>query len=229
MCAPGVGANGADVVRPYTPISSNEMRGKFQLLIKRYEGGLVSSFIHSLPVGEKVQFKHVAFNIKLQYPFKMPLTKKPLRTISMIAGGTGITPMYQALQQLLRSGAGDRAEVVLLYGNRTEEDILLRQALQEYVQHDSAYLKTFNYVEVLSRERYGSASASASAWQGERGRIDEAMIKKYCFPPSSDTCVFVCGPSAMYDDCCGPRSDKELQAGTVLHRLGYTSAMVYKV
>jgi cytochrome-b5 reductase len=122
MCAPGVGANGADVVRPYTPISSNEMRGKFQLLIKRYDGGLVSSFIHSLPVGEKVQFKHVAFNIKLQYPFKMPLTKKPLtkkpltkkplRTISMIAGGTGITPMYQALQQLLRSGAGGRTEVV---------------------------------------------------------------------------------------------------------------------
>jgi NAD(P)H-flavin reductase len=111
-----------------------------------------------------------------------------------------------------------------LYSNRTEEDILLRQALQDYVQRDSAYLKRFKYIEILSREKHGSASA----WQGERGRIDEAMIKKYCFPPSSDTCVFVCGPPAMYDGYCGSRSSKELQAGTVLHRLGYTSAMVYK-
>ena len=33
--APGIGAGGEDGVRPYTPVSSESMEGKFQLLVKR--------------------------------------------------------------------------------------------------------------------------------------------------------------------------------------------------
>jgi hypothetical protein len=43
--------------------------GKFQLLVKRYKGGCVSGFLHELPVGGAALFKHIKFNIKLQYPF----------------------------------------------------------------------------------------------------------------------------------------------------------------
>ena len=37
-----------------------------------------------------VSFKHIAFNVKRQYPFE------PARTISLVAAGTGIAPVYQA-------------------------------------------------------------------------------------------------------------------------------------
>ena len=56
--------------------------GKFELLVKRYPAwgspsfphnykppGKVSNYIHSLEVGAMVNFKHIAFNIKKQYPF----------------------------------------------------------------------------------------------------------------------------------------------------------------
>ena len=115
--APGCGPDGADAVRPYTPISDNSLVGRFELLVKRYEGGAASQYLQSLPLGSPVEFKHIKFNVKEQYPF-------PGKTsFTLIAAGTGITPMYQALGKLLHT-AGDDRKVVLLYGSRTPEDIL---------------------------------------------------------------------------------------------------------
>lgn len=45
------------------------MLGKFQLLIKRYAGAIVSNYMYKLKLGDRVQFKHIKFNVKKQYPF----------------------------------------------------------------------------------------------------------------------------------------------------------------
>jgi NAD(P)H-flavin reductase len=81
------------------------MLGRFQLIVKRYavpEGkdvaaGLMSNYIFSREIGSEVQFKHIKFNVKIPYPFTQ------YKTISMISGGTGIAPMYQALHSLLNT------------------------------------------------------------------------------------------------------------------------------
>ena len=39
--------------------------------------------------------------------------------------------MYQALQLLLAPGTSDSTAITLLYGNKTVEDILLKQELEE--------------------------------------------------------------------------------------------------
>merc|ERR1711966_633972 len=67
--APGQSKDGTDAVRPYTPISDDSMVGQFQILIKIYPDGAVSSWIASLAIGTQVAFKHIKFNCKLQYPF----------------------------------------------------------------------------------------------------------------------------------------------------------------
>lgn len=71
--------------------------------------------------------------------------------------------------------------------------------------------------------------ASTDAYAAETGWIDRAKIERHAFPPSEDTLVLVCGPPLMYSSLCGPRTDKELKEGSVLHQLGYTSAMVSKM
>lgn len=43
-----------DVFRPYTPITLKEDRGYFDLLVKKYARGSVSSYIHDLKVGQEV-------------------------------------------------------------------------------------------------------------------------------------------------------------------------------
>ena len=48
----------------------------------------MSNYLYSLNTGDEVKFKHIKFNVKIQYPFTQ------YKTISMISGGTGIAPMY---------------------------------------------------------------------------------------------------------------------------------------
>lgn len=52
------------------------------------------------------------------------------KRISMIAGGTGITPMYQVIKAVLKQ-ADDETQLALLYANQSPDDILLFEELQE--------------------------------------------------------------------------------------------------
>eukprot|EP01062_Namystynia_karyoxenos_P011650 TRINITY_DN14187_c0_g1_i1.p1 TRINITY_DN14187_c0_g1~~TRINITY_DN14187_c0_g1_i1.p1 ORF type:complete len:341 (+),score=129.50 TRINITY_DN14187_c0_g1_i1:70-1023(+) len=204
-----------DVVRPYTPISSAKEVGTFRLLIKRYPGGKVSQMIDGLSPGQTANFKHIKVNIKEQHPFRR-------KKLSMICGGTGITPIYQALQRIVETPE-HQYDVVVLDGNRTEADILLRKELDEFVAKTEGRIKI---VHVIGTSKQGEEVPAD--WKGEKGWVDEEKVKKHCFPPGDDTLIMVCGVPPLYDIFCGPRTEKELKEGTVLHKLGYTTEMVVK-
>merc|ERR1711924_547515 len=104
------------IVRPYTPVSTNAILGKFQLVVKVYAVGKMSRHLNDLPLGSSVEFKHIDKNVKIQYPFGK-------KHVTMLAGGTGITPMVQALHAILGT-SGDSTQVSMILGNRTKKDIL---------------------------------------------------------------------------------------------------------
>lgn len=58
----------------------------------------------------------------------------------MIAGGSGITPMFQVAQGILRNPL-DTTEVFLMYANVIEEDILLRKELDAWARDHWARFK----------------------------------------------------------------------------------------
>jgi len=192
--------------------------GCFDLLVKDYgENGYLSKYLcEDLLIGGEIQFKHIDFNIKIPAPFTQ-------KKIGMIAGGTGITPMIQALHAILGDGPSDQKstteEVTLLYGSRNKSDILGGDMLRRWA---SMYNEKFKHIDVLSHE------SADSDYDGERGFIDKAKIEKY-FPPASlgsDVIIFVCGPPIMYQLLCGPRNEKEVTG--ILGELGYTSSQVFK-
>lgn len=51
------GDSGKPIVRPYTPISPSDKRGELTFLIKRYDQGNASKYIHSLNVGDSLAIK----------------------------------------------------------------------------------------------------------------------------------------------------------------------------
>merc|ERR1719231_2178300 len=108
-------------------MSDPNVTGSFDLLVKRYDGGAVSQYLFSLEIGAMVEFKHISFNIKRQYPFEGK------KTISLVCAGTGITPCFQALWKLLGTPGDDR-KVVMLYGNKTVEDILMKDELDAWAK-----------------------------------------------------------------------------------------------
>mmetsp|Transcript_33501 Transcript_33501/g.68504 ORF Transcript_33501/g.68504 Transcript_33501/m.68504 type:complete len:366 (-) Transcript_33501:98-1195(-) len=259
-----------DAVRPYTPISPEAMDGKFQLLIKRYrewggprpgekEGwaihqsykppGAVSNYLHELVPGkDSVLFSHRSENIKLQYPFL------GVRRITMVAVGVGIAPMIQALEKVLDT-PGDTTQVVLLYGNRSVKDVLMREKLDAWSQEHGHRFKVVHAVgsrwanvriglkKAVKTEGFGTTiadlqkppmaedfdSLNVSASQAkELGWVGLEVIRKHAFPPANDHKVFVCGLPGVYDKLCGSREDNLLPEESALARLGFESHHVIK-
>lgn len=199
------------VVRPYTPISTNSNTGYFDLLIKDYgENGRMSTYLtEELKVGERVDFKHIEFNVKIQAPFGK-------KKIGMLVGGTGITPMIQALHAIL-GDSSDTTQVSMLYGSRVASDILGDDLLAKW----SAEHKRLKVINVLSDE------PEDSDWKGARGFIDKELIEKHMpSPDDKDSIIFICGPPVMYKIFCGPRDEKKLSG--LLAEMGYSEDQVYK-
>ena len=146
----------------------------------------------------------------------------------MLCGGTGIAPIYQALWKLLGTEGDDR-KVTLLFSNKTEKDILLKDELDAYARKFPNRFKLVNIVGDTADAAAPAGWTSTDHMTAETGWIDEAKVKAYAFPPSEDTLVFVCGVPGFYDVACGPRTTPELPEGTVLQRLGYTAGMVAKM
>jgi cytochrome-b5 reductase len=186
-----------DDVRPYTPISTNAMVGSFELLVRAYPNGALSQRLATMEVDEAMPFKHIKFNVKTQYPFSA-------KKVGMLAGGTGITPMLQALHALLGAPV-DETEVSLVYGSKTPEGILARYTLHEW---EAENFWRFKVSHVLG------------------GVIGEDHIRRHLPSPSEDCVLFVCGPDLMYNALCGPRGDPEVTG--LLKRLGYSKSQVYK-
>lgn len=212
-CILAMGGKGNDddkpFIRPYTPVSTNSMVGEFEVMVKIYEKGNLSRFMGGLKVGDEMAFKHIAPNVKKQYPFNK-------RHVGMLVGGTGITPMVQALHAILGNPADD-TKVSMLYGSQTAEHILAGETLKSW---SNKYSEQFSVVDVLSAEPEGSE------WKGQRGFINKALIEKFMPEPETSPLIFVCGPPAMYNALCGPRDQPELTG--LLAEMGYTADMVYK-
>ena len=172
----------------------------------------MSGHLKSLPIGSALEFKHIGFNVKIQAPFR------PKR-IGMLVGGTGITPMIQALHAIL-GDAGSDTKVSMLYGSRVAEDILGKEMLDSWTEKHGDRLSV---THVLSHE-----PKDGSDWEGERGFIDQDRIERLVPGPDGgeDVILFVCGPPPMYNALCGPRDEKELSG--LLAEMGYNNEQVYK-
>lgn len=108
-----------------------------------------------------------------------------LSHVGMVAGGTGITPMFQVLQAAL-ADRGDVTDFTLVYGNVTEEDILLRKALDQMAA-DHPNRLTVHYV--LDRPPPG--------WEGGSGYVTRDMLQELLPKPGPGVKVLACGPPPM--------------------------------
>lgn len=216
MNAPGQGKEGKDVAKPYNPISSNSVMGYFELLVKTYPGGAASGFAGNLKPGDKVAFKQMKAQIKKwQYPFGK-------KSITMVAGGTGIAPMFQALHPLLTT-PGDTTKIHLIYGSRTPRDIMLKAELDAMA---NSRPDRFHVTYVIG-DSADDKTAAQEGWTGELGWIDEEKVRRLAFAPEEGTVVWVCGTDDMYKSLAGSRA-AALKPGSILHTLGYTEDMVWR-
>jgi len=167
-----------EVVRSYTPVSSDVNPGYFDLLIKSYPTGNISRHLATLNIGDKMKVKGPKG--------AMVYTPNMVRHFGMIAGGTGITPMLQVVKAILRGrSSGDKTQVDLIFANVNEEDILLKQDLDKLTREDSGFRVHY----VLNNPPEG--------WTGGVGFVTADMIKERFPAAASDVKVLICGPPPM--------------------------------
>lgn len=147
-----------EVVRSYTPISSDETPGYFDLLIKSYPTGNISKHMAGLKIGQTMKVKGPKG--------AMVYVPNMVRHFGMIAGGTGITPMLQIIRAIIRGRAsGDHTEVDLIFANVNPDDILLKEDLDTLAKEDPR----FRVYYVLNNPPEG--------WNGGIGFVTAEMIK----------------------------------------------------
>jgi cytochrome-b5 reductase len=170
--------DGKTVSRSYTPVSNNADKGVLELVIKCYPDGLLTGrYLAGLEVGDEVQFR----GPKGAMRYRPGLCKK----IGMLAGGTGITPMYQVIRAVCEDDR-DTTEISLIYANRTEEDILMREELESMAR---SYPKNLKLFYTLDKPPAG--------WTYGSGFVTKKMMEERFPAATPDSRIMLCGPPGM--------------------------------
>lgn len=197
-----------EILRTYTPITSNDVVGHFDLMIKCYspgtvalpdgrevdwpDGGKMTSYLASKKPGDYIEISGpIGLHEYIgQGVFKAPGGLRQTDHICMLAGGAGITPMLQIIRHSLNDPY-DNSMLTLLYANKTEDDILARSLLEELAtEHDCRLQVHF------------TLDYPPDGWEGERGHISAEMISKFFVLPTEAPLFLMCGPPAMIEFAC---------------------------
>jgi len=168
------------------------------------DGGKMSQHLDKMEVGDFIDVRGpsglLVYNGKGVFAIRPQKKSEPVlhhvKNVNMIAGGTGITPMLQLIRAVL-ADAEDKTKLKLLYANQTENDILLRDELEDY---RDKYPSRFSLWYTVDK--------SSANWQYSTGFVNDTVIKDHLYGPSDDTMVFMCGPPPMINFACIPNLDK---------------------
>jgi len=205
--------DGTEIERKYTPTTSDDEIGYVDLVIKVYKGGAIDRFPDGGKMSQYMDTLKVGDTLDIMGPigtheylghgkFKSGSKEHTCKKLGMMAGGTGITPMLQVMAAILKDPS-DTTEISLLYANQTENDILVRDMLEELQAKHPKQLKVWY---TLDRPPKG--------WKYSEGFITDTMIAEHLPGPKESTLVLMCGPPPMVKFACQQNLDK----------LGYTKA-----
>jgi cytochrome-b5 reductase len=170
--------DGKTVQRSYTPTSNNLDVGVLELVVKVYpDGQLTGKYFANLKIGDEVQFRGPKGAMRYQVGH---CTK-----IGMIAGGTGITPMYQLIRAICEDER-DTTEVSLIFANRSEDDILLRDELQTFARRYPKNLKLWFMLD-----------NAPPNWAYGSGFVTADVMREKLPAPGPETKFMLCGPPGM--------------------------------
>lgn len=158
---------------------------------------------HPFTISSPPQQKDLSFTIKLKGrftkiaaalkasdevivdgPFGVFTVKDDLKDLVFIAGGVGIAPFMSIIKDHIHKGKIQN--VILLYGSKTENDIIFKNEL------DSINEKWFKKVYVISDNKESSDDF-------EQGYIGRSLMEKY-IKNYSNALFYICGPEIMKDN-----------------------------
>jgi len=172
--------DGQEVRRAYSMCSDPEQGEQLAVTVKRVKNGLVSNYIHD-HLEEGMSIKVLGPNGQ----FGTTPAPEQERHLVLIAGGSGITPVFSILNAILKREP--KSHVTLVFANRSAKDIIFHKELtaleQDFTQLSIRYLLEESSNEVESIE----------------GRLEGKLLPE-ALPIDSQAEYYICGPAQMMDN-----------------------------
>lgn len=206
----GKDSEGNPISRQYTPVTNENTVGYFDVVIKIYPDGQLGNYLKNLPVNSNVDIRgpfgafHYQCNGQVEIRRAGGAKKYNVSNIGMIAGGSGLTPMYQIAQNI--SDAKESTKMTLLFGNQTEGDIIYRDHLDALAQRNPNFKVWYAVDRPYNPE----------TWKYTKGYLTAEVFKEQLPPPGPNTLILLCGPPGL------------IKASTAnLTSIGYTEDMLF--
>ncbi len=176
---------GKKIRRSYSFSSSPKTDTAPAITVKRVKNGLVSNFLcDHLKVGDSLEVMDPMGNFAIE----PEATRK--RNYVFVGAGSGITPLFSMIKTILK--AEPQATIELIYGSRSENQIIFKSALEELERNYADRLKILYII-----------SQPSPSWAGLKGRINQASIVYYLKQELGTDIInshyYLCGPEEMMD------------------------------
>lgn len=169
-------ANGEELGRAYSIASPPREDGRFDIAVTRVEEGPGSRRLHDVQPGESFRMSHAQGFFTLE-----PV----VRPVLMVGTGTGVSPLRSMLLAASRDPDLRDERFVLLFGCRTEQDVLYREDFERLARE----WPSFRFVPTLSR-------GEENAWSGRRGYV-QLHVPEIVAELGGACDVYVCGLNRM--------------------------------
>lgn len=153
---------------------------RWQTASGNYAAGIGSTYLGSLAVGEVVNARG---------PFcDFFASCNGHRQQVFVGAGSGLAPLRAIIFEQLKK-YNHQGDMVLIYGARTEDDLLYHDELATLQSH----YDNFRYIPTLS--------APSGSWDGESGYVQKVLTEILSTSPAALSAeYYLCGPAAMMAD-----------------------------
>ena len=119
------------------------------------------------------------------------------KSVVFLSGGIGVTPFRSMIKY-----ATDKqlpVKIIMFDSNRNQNNILYKKEFDECANMNKNLKVVYSVTEEEGGEEQPAQTSSPSiAWNGERGRIDKAMLTRYLSDNDiKDSIFYICGPPGM--------------------------------
>ncbi|ORY74813.1 hypothetical protein BCR37DRAFT_352426 [Protomyces lactucae-debilis] len=201
-----------NIQRPYTVLSHDAEQGILSILVKRYDDGDMSRFIHGKRVGGTLQLRaHPSAYIMPDYQ------ARGIQQVMCVVGGTGVVVAIQLAEALLKQ-ADTMPRVGIVYASRCRQERVLQDRLDAIVEQSNGHV-TVRYVEddtegFVSQKHLQDALGLKSGWFKQ---------------PTADgntTHVIVCGSDGFVAHIAGYKPERgQGEVGGLLAQMHLTQSV----
>ncbi len=167
-------ANGEELSKPFS-ISSSPTETEHIEFTKKLSESEFSTALKALKDGDwaRIDAPYGSFTFEGEH-----------EKICLLGGGIGITP-FRSICRYCTDKRID-AKITLLYGNRSENDIVFREEFEALEKQNPNLKVVFTVNE------------ATSGWKGAIGFINTELVKKE-IPDYEENVFYTCGPPAMVE------------------------------